>query len=545
MNPENTFFYVKRFIGSKVNELDPDLLDMPYKLTTDEDSNILIECPLIKKTLRPEEISAQVLKKLAKDATAYLEQEVDKAVITVPAYFNGSQRQATQDAGRIAGLEILRIINEPTAASLAYGLEKNTDEVILVYDLGGGTFDVSILEVGDGIFEVLATSGDTRLGGSDFDNAILEYLIDGFNREYDLDVRTDTLALQRLSETAEKTKIALTSSTVAKVSLPFITATSTGPKHLHRDLTRETFDEFSKHIVERCNLPVETALVDAGLSRDNVQQVVLVGGATRIPSIRNSVKTLFPSSQLHLSVNPDEVVAVGAAIQASIISGEIKEILLLDVTPLSLGIETLGGLVARMIPRNTTIPTRTSEIFSTASDYQRTVEIAILQGEREFARDNKNLGTFSLTGIEPAPRGESQIEVTFDIDVNGILSVTATDKGTGKEQSVTVSGTSNLKQEEIEAIILNAEAYADVDRINRYLIQFKNDIERAFYGLETLSSNSSIKLPDSIVQGVGKISSYGLTLTERLLLNKTAELVPIMEAFIMQIYLFKNKKFYE
>jgi chaperone protein DnaK len=483
MNPENTFYSVKRFIGAKMQDLDPKATTVSYKITADENSNIQLVCPILNRTFRPEEISALILRKLADDAEQYLKQPVDQAVITVPAYFNDSQRQATQDAGKIAGLEILRIINEPTAASLAYGLEKNTNEVILVFDLGGGTFDVSILEVGDGIFEVLSTSGDTFLGGDNFDKIVVDYLLAEFEKTEGIDLSKNIQTLQRISGAAEKAKIDLSTQEETTVNLPFVAATDDGPKHLVVTITRTKFDELCSDLYTRCRIPVKSALQDADLTKEQIDKVVLVGGSTRIPAVQGIIKELI-GKDASQGLNPDEVVALGAAIQAGIISGDVRDVLLLDLTPLSLGIETLGGVFSRMIPRNTTIPTKATETFSTALDNQESVEITIQQGEREFSKDNKTLGIFRLTGIEPGPRGTPQIEVTFDIDVNGILSVTARDKGTGKEQSITISDASNLDQKEIETIIENATKFADTDKKNLSETNLENEINTLCYQVD-------------------------------------------------------------
>jgi molecular chaperone DnaK len=483
MNPENTFYSVKRFIGAKMQDLDPKATKVSYKITKDENSNILLVCPILDRTFRPEEISSLILRKLADDAEQYLKQKVDQAVITVPAYFNDSQRQATQDAGKIAGLEILRIINEPTAASLAYGLEKNTNEVILVFDLGGGTFDVSILEVGDGIFEVLSTSGDTFLGGDDFDKIVVDYLLAEFKKAEGIDLSGNVQTLQRIAGAAEKAKIDLSTQEETTVNLPFVAATDDGPKHLVVTITRSKFDELCSELYTRCRIPVEQALKDADLTKDQIDKVVLVGGSTRIPAVQSIIRELI-GKEPSQGLNPDEVVALGAAIQAGIISGDVRDVLLLDLTPLSLGIETLGGVFSRMIPRNTTIPTKATEVFSTALDNQQSVEITIQQGEREFSKDNKTLGIFRLNGIEPAPRGVPQIEVTFDIDVNGILSVTARDKGTGKEQSITISDASNLNQDEIESIIENAQKFADSDKESLTQTNLENEINQLSYQVD-------------------------------------------------------------
>ena len=476
INPENTFFSVKRFIGSKESEISSDSKQLPYKVDKDQNDNIKIKCPALTKDFSPEEISAQVLRKLINDATTYLGQEVTQAVITVPAYFNDSQRQATMDAGKIAGIEVLRIINEPTAASLAYGLDKKQNETILVFDLGGGTFDVSILEVGDGIFEVLATAGDTNLGGDDFDNVLVRWLMNDFKEKEGIDLSTDIQALQRLTEAAEKAKIELSTVEKTTISLAFITADKTGPKHIEKELTRETFENLCKELISRCRLPVEKALSDARLEKSDINEVVLVGGSTRIPAIQDLVQSLTDKKP-NQSVNPDEVVAIGAAIQAGILAGEIKDILLLDVTPLSLGVETLGGVMTKIIARNTTIPVKKSETFSTAMDNQTNVEIHILQGERELVDGNKSLGNFRLDGIPKANRGVPQIEVTFDIDVDGILSVKAREKETGVEQSVTIQGASNLNENEVEKMLVEAEKYASADREKKEKIDNKNQAE--------------------------------------------------------------------
>jgi molecular chaperone DnaK len=483
INPENTFFSVKRFIGSKEGEIAEESKKLPYKVSKDQNDNIKIKCPALNKDFSPEEISAQVLRKLINDATNYLGQEVTQAVITVPAYFNDSQRQATMDAGKIAGIEVLRIINEPTAASLAYGLDKKQNETILVFDLGGGTFDVSILEVGDGIFEVLSTAGDTNLGGDDFDNVLVNWLINDFKDKEGIDLGSDIQALQRLTEAAEKAKIELSTVEKTTIHLPFITADKSGPKHIEKELTRDVFENLCKKLIDRCKIPVEKALTDARLDKSDINEVVLVGGSTRIPAIQKLVESLT-GKKPNQSVNPDEVVAIGAAIQAGILAGEIKDVLLLDVTPLSLGVETLGGVMTKIIARNTTIPVKKSEMFSTAVDNQTNVEIHILQGERELVAGNKSLGNFRLDGIPAADRGVPQIEVTFDIDVDGILSVKAREKETGVEQSVTIQGASNLSENEVEKMLVEAEKFAAADKEKRENIDLKNQAEALCFEAE-------------------------------------------------------------
>jgi molecular chaperone DnaK len=476
LNPQNTFYGVKRFIGRKYAELSPESKRVAYTVRRDESGNVKIRCPRLKKEFAPEEVSAMVLQKLAAEASRYLGQDVTGAVITVPAYFNDSQRQATKDAGRIAGLEVLRILNEPTAAALAYGLDRRDSQTLLVFDLGGGTFDVSLLEVGDGVFEVKATSGDTQLGGNDFDRKIVDWLAEQFLETEGIDLRRDRQALQRLTEAAEKAKIELSGVGVTDINLPFITATEDGPKHLEARLTRSQFEGLCGDLVSRLRRPVKRALSDSGLSPVQIDEVVLVGGSTRIPLVQQLVRSLIDKAP-NQNVNPDEVVAVGAAIQAGILSNEVKDILLLDVTPLSLGLETIGGVMKKLIPRNTTIPVRRSDTFSTAENNQTLVEIHVLQGEREMAADNKSLGRFKLTGIPPAPRGVPQVQVAFDIDANGILQVTAVDRTTGREQSVTIQEASTLNESEVNRMIQEAEQYAQVDRERRERVEKRNRAE--------------------------------------------------------------------
>jgi molecular chaperone DnaK len=529
VNAENTFFSVKRFIGCKADEVSEESKELPYKVIGDDNGNIKIKCSSLNKDFSPEEVSAQIIRKLITDAKEYLGQDVTKAVITVPAYFNDSQRQATVDAGKIAGIEVLRIINEPTAASLAYGLDKKQNETILVFDLGGGTFDVSVLEVGDGIFEVLSTAGDTNLGGDDFDKALVKWLVKDFAKQEGTDLTKDIQALQRLTEAAEKAKTELSNSETTTINLPFITADKTGPKHIQQDLTREKFESLCKGLIDRCRIPVEKALKDAKLDKSGINEVVLVGGSTRIPAIQELVQSLT-GKKPNRSVNPDEVVAIGAAIQAGILAGEITDILLLDVTPLSLGVETMGGIMTKLISRNTTIPVKKSELFSTAADNQTNVEIHVLQGEREVANGNKSLGNFKLDGIPEAPKGRPQIEVTFDINVDGLLSVTAKENESGKEQSVTIKGSSNLDENEIDNMLKEAEKYAASDKEQKEEREQRLKCTNYCEKLEKMLETDKITNPNFTEDDKNEIKSLISNLRE-MVLNDDESSESIEEAF--------------
>ncbi len=499
-NPENTVFSIKRFMGRKYDEVNEEMKMVPYHVVRASNNDVRVD--ISGKMYSPPEISAMILQKLKQAAEDYLGEKVDRAVITVPAYFNDSQRQATKDAGEIAGLKVERLVNEPTAAALAYGLDKKGNETIAVYDFGGGTFDISVLEVGEGVVEVKSTNGDTHLGGDNIDQRLIDWIVDEFKKDQGIDLSKDKMALQRLKEAAEKAKIELSSTAATDINLPFITADASGPKHLNMQLTRAKFEQLIGDIVNRTMGPLKQALQDAGVSPKDIDEVVLVGGSTRIPMVQKVVQDYFGGKEPHKGVNPDEVVAIGAAVQGGVLGGDVKDVLLLDVTPLSLGIETLGGVMTKLIERNTTIPTRKSEVFSTAADNQTSVEIKVHQGEREMASANKLLGAFHLVGIPPAPRGLPQVEVTFDIDANGIMNVSAKDLGTGKEQKITITSSSGLSKDDVERLVKDAETHASEDKQRREEIEAKNQLDSLTYQVEKMLSENREKLAGGDVQGL-------------------------------------------